>query len=52
MGAPVAACRVGTPESRVDTRAMPTHTGGPPEQACRTSARSLLAAKPTGRYGA
>lgn len=52
MGAHVAAWRVAAPDSRVDTRAMPTHTDGPPEQAHPTAACLLLAAKPTGRYGA
>lgn len=33
MRAPIAACCVETPERRVDTGAIATHTGRPPEPA-------------------
>jgi hypothetical protein len=52
MGPPAAACRVVTPDSRVDMRAFPTHTGRPPGLARAKLPRLLPAAESTGRYGA
>lgn len=52
MRALVAACCVGTPEVRVDTQAMPTHTGRPPGQPCTTLVSALPPACPTGGYAA